>query len=231
MRKSIKENKELFFNLKDSNSIIKTIIKILAYAIILLGIFGILYVDANRGGKIFKENSLTEWSQIILILLSALIFYRSGSIDKNYSPLMKLFIGMLSIACIREFDGLLDRYVFDGAWQILVLIIISLSFLFIYKHRNALINLIVKFVKLVSFGIIESGFLIIMVFSRLFGQKIFWYSVMQKAYLRSVKDVAEESLELLGYSLIFIGSLEFLLFCKRNVSLELKNNELESIYV
>ena len=124
---------------------------------------------------------------------------------------MRLFIGILSIFCIREFDSFLDKYVFDGAWQIFVLIILFLLTLFIYKERNAIVKSTNEFVKHCSFGIMQSGFLILMVFSRLFGQKVFWHSVMQEAYLRSVKNVAEESLELLGYSLIFIGSIEFLL--------------------
>ena len=208
--KNDKRKYKIFLNQEDFDSILRTIFKILVYAIFLVCVFGILHIDANRGGKIFNENSLTEWSQIILILLSAIIFYRSGKIAKNYSLLMKLFIGMLSIICIREFDGLLDRYVFNGAWQLFVLIILFLLSLFIYKHRNVLIKSTNELVKHVSFGIMQSGFLILMVFSRLFGQKIFWHSVMQEAYFRSVKNVAEESLELLGYSLIFIGSIEFL---------------------
>ncbi|KQC06249.1 MAG: hypothetical protein APR54_07450 [Candidatus Cloacimonas sp. SDB] len=218
MRKSIKESLELFLKHNDFNSIIRTVVKILVYAVILLSIFGILSIDANKEGKIFKENSLTEWSQIILILLSSIIFFRSGKIDKSNSSLMKLFIGILSILFIREFDSLLDKYVFNGAWQILVYIIVFLLFLFSYKHRVDLLKSINEFVSNVSFGIIESGMLILLVFSRLFGQKIFWRSVMKEAYLRSVKDVAEESLELLGYCLIFIGSIEFLLLCKRKIS-------------
>ena len=195
------------------------VLKISVYAIILLSIFGILHIDTNREGKIFGENSLTEWSQIILILLSVIIFYRSGKIDKRNSSLMKLFIGMLSIFCIREFDGLLDKYVFNGAWQILVYITVALLFLFSYKHRNSLIKSINELFNNVSLGILESGFLILMGFSRLLGQKIFWRSVMKEVYLRSMKKAAEESLELLGYGFIFIGSIEFLLFCKRKVVL------------
>lgn len=188
-----------------------SIIKMLVYAIFLMSIFGILHFDANQEGKIFNENSPTEWSQVILIFLTAVTLYKSGKVDKRNSSLMRLFIGILSIFCIREFDGFLDKYVFDGAWQIFVLTILFLLTLFIYKERNAIVKSTNEFVKHCSFGIMQSGFLILMVFSRLFGQKVFWHSVMQEAYLRSVKNVAEESLELLGYSLIFIGSIEFLL--------------------
>ena len=222
MKHLIKENRKLTLNQEFFNSVKWTIVKILIYVVILFGIYGILHIDANREGKIFKENSLTEWSQILFMVFTCLVFYISGKIDKSNHALMRLLIGFLSVIVIRELDEVLDKFVFDGSWQVLALTILLALLFFCYKHRKDISSSINKFVKLSSFGIMESGFLIIMVFSRLFGQKIFWKSVMGASYLRSVKDVAEESLELLGYSLIFIGSIEFLLFCKRNVSLELK---------
>jgi len=216
--KLIKENRKLTLNQEFFNSVKWTIVKILIYAVILFGIYGILQIDSNQEGKIFKENSLTEWLQILFMVFTSIVFYISGKIDKNNLALMKLLIGLLFIAIIRELDEVLDKFVFDGAWQILALVILLVLSFLVYKHRKNLAPSINKFVKLSSFGILQSGFLIVMVFSRLFGQKIFWKSVMGASYIRSVKDVAEESLELLGYGLIFIGSIEFLLFCKKKAT-------------
>ncbi|MDX1556111.1 MAG: hypothetical protein R3212_08800, partial [Xanthomonadales bacterium] len=53
-------------------------------------------------------------------------------------------------------------------------------------------------------------FLVLLVFSRLFGRASFWQSVMGEDYLRVVKNIAEEGTELLGYGLIAIAAVELL---------------------
>jgi hypothetical protein len=53
------------------------------------------------------------------------------------------------------------------------------------------------------------------IFSRLYGRQDFWRAVMQDNYIREFKDVAEEAIELLGYSLILFAMIELLLIARR----------------
>ena len=47
---------------------------------------------------------------------------------------------------------------------------------------------------------------LLIVFSGLYGMGHFWYSVMGEHYIREVKNVSEESMELLCYSLIALAA-------------------------
>jgi hypothetical protein len=57
-----------------------------------------------------------------------------------------------------------------------------------------------------------SGILVTFLFSRLFGKGDFWKAVMEENYMRSVKNAAEEGVEVMGDILIFISSVEYMIF-------------------
>lgn len=49
---------------------------------------------------------------------------------------------------------------------------------------------------------------LLLVFSRLYGMGSFWHSVMEEHYLREVKNLSEEAIELLCYSLISLSAVK-----------------------
>ena len=56
-------------------------------------------------------------------------------------------------------------------------------------------------------------------------------AVMETQYVRDVKNVSEESLELFGYALILIASVEFYLFAHaKNIEIELKTHQAQSSF-
>lgn len=55
-----------------------------------------------------------------------------------------------------------------------------------------------------------SGFLVVLVFSRLFGIHALWQHLMLGDYNRVVKNMAEEGTELLGYGLCWLASVRYL---------------------
>jgi hypothetical protein len=63
-------------------------------------------------------------------------------------------------------------------------------------------------------GLLLAGFLITFIFSRLFGKTSFWQTLMGERYFRSVKNAAEECIELLGYGLLLAAAAEFYLLAK-----------------
>ena len=118
------------------------------------------------------------------------------------------------MAFIREFDAVLDAYVYDGAWQTLVLIVIILVGYKSFRSRQSLQTTIPDYMISYPFGLLIGGMLVTFIYSRLFGETIMWKTVMQENYVRDVKNAAEESMELLGDSIIMFASFEFLFWAR-----------------
>ena len=198
-------------------------IPIVATRIIIFGIVLVFVVflmgleagDANIGETLYQEKSLTESMQIMFLLLSAMLFGIIGYRYEDKRSLSILLVGISLAAFIRELDNFLDHNVFDGAWQTFVLIDILIVGFFTYRLRATLKEAILEFMNHPAFGMVVSGFLVVFVFSRMYGRKSFWKAVMAENYSRSVKNLAEEGIELLGYALIFLGILEFFMYCMK----------------
>jgi hypothetical protein len=164
---------------------------------------------------LYNEWSLTEWYEMFFIVLALCVVLRVGALVRTRKPLAMVFSGVLLMALIREADMFLDVYVFDGSWQLLATVTACATIGLIWHRRYALGSAVQDFVSQPAFGIMLSGFLIVFVFARLFGRHQFWLDLMWGQYLRSVKNVAEEGPELVGYLLILISTVEWWSTCER----------------
>ncbi len=201
--------------------IIAAIIRILLYAAMLFGISHLIYLDSitlTDTGK-FGENSFTEWTQEIFILICSIVYFWAGRYDRSITGFSGMLSGMALMAFIREFNNYFHTW-FKGAWQLFVLIALILTIIYVYRNRDTLIKPFYDYLKLPAFGVAMSGFLTIMVFSRLFGRSTVWRNILEVEELegptRWVKNAAEEGVELLGYALLFIATMEYLWYiCNR----------------
>lgn len=196
------------------------VFRILFYSAILAGISHIIFLDSltlTEGGR-YGEDSLTEWAQEIFILLSSVLYFSIGRYDRGITGFTGMLSGMALMAFIREYNNYLATW-FIGAWQLLVLIALIITIIYVYRNRETLIKPFYDYLKLTAFGVNISGFITIMVFSRLFGRESLWLNnlgVEETAdYVRWVKSGVEEGTELLGYALLFIATLEYCWFIYR----------------
>lgn len=193
--------------------VVGVVVRVVLFSAVLAGIAWLIGLEANLGSgndTLYSEDSLTEYLQIGCMGLLIAVCMVWGSRDKAQQPVAVLLAGFALIALIREMDSFLDHNVFDGAWQVLALISVATVLTMTWRYRNALPGALDVFLNHWTFGIVLSGFLTTFVFSRMFGRKVFWKAVMSEHYIRSVKNVAEEGVELLGYALILIGSLDYI---------------------
>ena len=170
----------------------------------------LIYFDSfniTETGK-FGENSYTEWAQVIVLIIVISLMAFTSKIDKKHPIIGKLISGFFLMALIREFDSVLDG-IFDGLWQILVFLVLVFIVVEIIRKMESVKQSMDTFLRSTSFGFFTSGFLVTFVFSRLYGRSLFWESVMGEGYVRAVKNVSEESIELLGYTLILFGTIEW----------------------
>lgn len=204
----------MHFERQYTQPVLVAIFRLLFYAAILFGISELIFLDSiteTHTGK-FGEHSFTEWTQEIFILICSILYFTLGGYDRTITGFTGMLSGMALMAFIREFNNYFHTW-FKGAWQLLVLIALILTVIYVYRNRDTFIKPFYDYLKLPAFGVTMSGFVSLMVFSKLFGRGRMWRNILEVDHLegpyRWVKNAAEEGTELLGYALILIGTLEY----------------------
>ena len=203
---------------------LKVLLRYFAYATLIAGAAaGLLWVALRWPGGLLlnfvvgeedtlgtSEFSPVEQLQHLLLLLSAGIFAWVAIRDRLRRPMCVGFIALFLIGFIRELDFFLDRYVTDNLWQVLCTIVLALATVYIYRHRKRYLIGWRRTWPSVGLAIIIGGMLLLVPYSLIVGNESLWQAIMGDAYARVAKMAAEEFIELGGYLLIFIGSIEFL---------------------
>lgn len=193
-----------------------TLIKAILYALGIGAIsqgayFEALYLPEVR----FSELGFTELTQTLVLTISCMLLIYVRHVLKVWPTVTLLLLAFLGSSLVREQDALLDRYVADGAWQVIVTFIVVPSLIWVVMHRRRFLAEFVHYSNSFSFGLFTAGVLTTYIFSRLYGRQDFWRTILQDNFVRVFKDVAEEVVELLGYSLILIAMIELMLLARR----------------
>lgn len=187
------------------------------YILIMWFVSRIFLLESTGNTAIIKfgENSLIEITQEVLLIISMLLLWFFAFRQPFRRGFLIFIAMMLNLALIREFNNFLNDKL-AGGWQLVFYIFLVFYGLILLMNRKTIPKAFVEFLKLPSFGVMLSGFLIVAVFSRLFGKKEIWQNILIVDFLngpyRAVKNAVEEGTELLGYSLIFIAIIEYLMY-------------------
>lgn len=210
-----KENQLLlsckFFDMK--NKYIDLIVRFSAYSVLILIAIGIFRFDAVHvhNGLKFSEYSMTEFYQEVLYMLASIMFFITAVKFEDTRPISILAGGFTMVCFCREFDYLTD-FIGSSFWGITAGIVMITVFLLSWKTRKNFTQSFVQYYNTKAFVFMICGMLVTFLFSRLYGKGDFWKTIMEENYIRSVKNAAEECIELLGDIFIFISSAEYLLF-------------------
>jgi hypothetical protein len=182
-------------------------LRIVVY-IILMVLLNLIYmhdaVHVTSTGK-FGENSWTEITQEVFLFITGLVFLAIGRNDKELNPVANLASVFFFMAFIREFNNQISF------WTYLEIPLFILFLLQAWIGRANLISSTLRLLNYRALAWLVIGFLVTFVFSRLFGRTSLWQHLMETDYTRWVKNAAEEGIELLGYTLLFIGGVELLM--------------------
>ena len=172
----------------------------------------LMLVEYNEAAFLFAENGLLEWLQITMLLLcSILLYFVARRMTEIHEAAHILFV-MPLLACVRELDHIFDEYVFDGAWQMIAMGLLVYLAYFAVSHRQHLKQQMLRILAIPSTGLLFSGFLTVMLFSRMFGQQKFWQFALDDNYIRLAARITEEGCETFGYLLLVFGCIELLIF-------------------
>jgi len=158
-----------------------------------------------------SEFSPVEIIQAIILVACGLIMGWVAKYCPSQRPIAFLFGGLALIFLIRESDYFLDRFVADNLWQVLIAILGSLLIVYTYRHRKRLNVAFARTWPSPGLTLLFAGAVILFAFVSLVGHEPLWMSILGDAYQRVIKLAIEEFIELMGYFLWMIGTIEYAL--------------------
>jgi len=215
-----------------NNHLKHAIIKACVFCLLILLDFGFLYVDAHFVTVDLTENSFTEWAaetQLMLMIGMLIFMKKPGGRNQSF---MALLAGCMLILLIREFNNFFKDHVFEGSCTLLMLVAAAAAVYFSYKQRAELLTGVNQFVKSPGYGWFISGAVVVFIFSRLFALPILWQLILKGNYVRIVERFIEEGIELMAYSCMLTGIVEYVLHLKKKSAVTYVNrNEKKSLTV
>lgn len=165
-----------------------------------------LHLDVNLFNNGLSEISVTEIVQESLLAaivgVHLWLARRSGAMRACNILIAGFFMSML----LRELDALFDM-ISHGSWVWFALGVAAVAVTSVARHPARAVQQLVEYTRTPCWGIMLSGLLAVLVFSRLFGMGILWHNLLQDGYLRIVKNMVEEGTELFGYILCATATL------------------------
>lgn len=169
----------------------------------------IVLTDTDAYGT--SEFSPVEIIQAIILAVCGSIMAWVARYCPSQRPIAFGFGGLALAFLIRELDYFLDRFIADNLWQVLVAIVGALLIAYTYRHRRRLKIGLARIWPSPGLTFLFAGAVILFAFVRLVGHEPLWMSILGDAYQRIIKLAIEEFIELMGYFLWMIGTIEYAL--------------------
>jgi len=167
----------------------------------------ILLSETDRFGT--SEFSPVEIIQAIILAVCGGIMWWVARYCPSQRPIAIPFAGMALAFLIRELDYFLDRFVIDSFWQIMTVIVAALVIVYTLRNRRRLKIALARIWPSPGLTLLFAGAVILFAFVRFVGHEPLWTSILDEDYKRIVKLAVEEFIELMGYFLWIIGTIEY----------------------
>ena len=156
-----------------------------------------------------SELSPVEIIQTIILGACGIILGWVAMYCPSQRPIAFGLGGMALVFLIRELDYFLDRFVADNLWQVLVVIVSALIIVYLYRHHRRLRIGLARIWPSPGLTLLFSGAVVLFAYSLLIGHEALWMSILGDDYRRVIKLAVEEFIELVGYFLWMIGTIEY----------------------
>ena len=118
--------------------------------------------------------------------------------------------GAMTLDLFSDFNGIeFDQYIIDNLWQVLVGIFGALLIAYCYRHLKRLNIALARIWPSPGLTLIFAGAVILFAYSTLVGHEPLWQAMLGDAYARIIKLAVEEFIELIGYLLWVVGTIEY----------------------
>ena len=164
--------------------------------------------DAS-GGLGSSEFSPVEIIQIIILGMCGAILWWVTRYCPSQRPIAIPLGGVALAFLIRELDYLLDRFVIDNLRQVIIVVIAALVIVYMLRTRRRAQIALARIWPSPGLTLLFAGAVILLAFVRLVGQEPLWMAILGDDYTRIIKLAVEGFIELLGYFLWMIGTIEY----------------------
>ena len=195
--------------------LIRTIIYFLLAGILASTVVLGLWIDVYMLQDKLGEVSVTEMFQELILATIVLIHFKLVK-DSAYMRECHLLIGGFFLAMlIRELDSLFDL-ISHGSWVWFALIASLVIIAYAARNYRRTLDDLARYPLMPYYGMMISGLLCILVFSRLFGMHLLWKTVLEGQYVRVVKNMVEEGAESFGYVLCLTSSIGYYFYQRQS---------------
>ncbi len=156
-----------------------------------------------------SEYSPVELIQPAILAICVLLYAWVARDAPAQRPIAFLFGGLALAFIVRELDYFFDRWVADNFWRVLFAIIAALLIVYTYRHRRRFRVAWLRLWPSPGLTLLFAGATIQFVFVQIVGHEPLWMALLGDNYQRIVKLAVEEFIELMGYYLWLIGTLEY----------------------
>jgi len=163
--------------------------------------------DTDQFGT--SEFSPVEIIQAIILGVCAIIMAWVARYCPTQRPIAIPLLGLALAFLIRELDYFLDLLIGDNFWQVLIVILGSLTIAYTYRSRRRLQIALARIWPSPGITLLFAGAVILFAFVRLVGHEPLWMSILGDDYFRIIKLAVEEFIELVGYFFWIIGTIEY----------------------
>jgi len=169
-----------------------------------------LYVFAYPGDTLgTSEYSPVEIIQLGILVVCGLLYAWVAMNCPSQRPIAFMFGGLALIFAVRELDYFLDRYIADNFWQVLIGTAASLLIAYTWRQRRRFRIAWLRLWPSPGLTLLFAGATINFAFVQFVGHEPFWQALLGSDYVRTVKVAVEEFIELSGYFLWMIGTIEY----------------------
>lgn len=189
--------------------LINLLLRIIFFSLAVMVAVLCLHVDVNILKDGLSETSFTEVAQESILLIIVVIHLVRARKDSAMRQCNVLIAGFFLAMLIRELDAVFDL-IRHGSWVWFALLVSVASIVYAVRNPARIARQLIAYASTPSYGVMVSGLLAILIFSRLFGMSMLWHSILQEGYARIVKNMVEEGVELFGYILCLGASVNLL---------------------
>lgn len=185
-------------------------LRFLVYAALIAGTFEwmVIAVRDHDVHWLMRDDGPVEIAQLLAALFTALLFYLLSRERARTADLLRFFSALSLIACARELDNYTLVLGSRDGYKWMAMLPLAWALTIMVRARGRLLDQLAAFSRTSGFSLLLAGFLIVVVYAQILGQKALWMQVLPVDIYRPVKELVEESSELLGYLLMLFGAAE-----------------------
>ncbi|MBT8095509.1 MAG: hypothetical protein HKN35_08990 [Woeseia sp.] len=165
-----------------------------------------------------SEYSPVETVQLGFLAICGMLYGWVAQYSPQQRPVALTFAGVAAMFFIRELDFFLDRYIIDNFWQVLVAVIAAVLIVYTWRHQKRLRLAWTRIWPSPGLTLLFAGFLVHFAFLPFVGHEPLWEAMLGDDYRRIIKITVEEFIELAGYFLWLVGTIEYTLQSRAYVS-------------